>query len=184
MIAFPRFVLLFGLFGPNVLASDAARNVKIAIARTFSQNDASKLALSFDVWNEFPPCDGNPSYAADLVLAFSQSLDDSRLATDAIEAIASTFETSNGFGCFDRLIAFGCNIDPNLDQYKPDELDMNPLWVMGPNTQFRRTVRFVEKSDYDFMYLMEMDSIPLKPFWLDALIGELRETKDIAILGR
>jgi hypothetical protein len=88
----------------------------VAVARTFSLKDASKLGSSFDVWKDFPPCNGTPSYSADLFLVFSQSLNDSDLAKKAIEDVHTKFNESDGFGkCFENLIPFGCDIDSNED---------------------------------------------------------------------
>jgi len=62
------------------------------------------------------------------------------------------------------------------------------LWVNGPNRQFERTIRAVQMSEYgsyDLMYFMEMDSVPVQPNWLDALMDGIRtEDSEFAILGR
>lgn len=158
---------------------------KIAVTRTFSANDATELPASFDIWDEFPPCAGNTSYDADLVLAFSQSMDASTLALKVMKSVAMKFAKTRGFGsCFKKVIGFGCNIDPSKDRYDSQEAD-SPMWVNGPNRQFERTFRTMQHLEYDYFYLMEMDSVPCKSFWLDSLVDEVESRlQDFAVLGR
>ena len=170
-------------------ASHAAPTSKIAIARTFSLPDASKLPESFDDWSTFPPCSGKPKYSADLFLVFSGSLNKSSDVVSAINTVSSIFKETTGWGdCIDKVIGIGCDIEPSLDIYKPQEFGTNPLWVNGPNRQFERTVRALQQSTdgpYDYMYLMGMDSVPIKPNWLDLLVGEIEnKTRDFVMIGR
>jgi hypothetical protein len=228
---------------------------KIAIVRPFSMNDASKLPGSFAVWSTLPPCDvaknrssngeegpNQPSYTADLYIAFSQSLDGvvdesntnrdrgrnnifirrnessypfthtntrnsstilsspAMMARAMMDAVGSIFHDTNGWqGCIHRVYGFGCNIDPTMDLYKIGESGSNPLWVNGPNRQFERTMRAIQHrgqstnstssfsaaGPYDATYLMEMDSVPVKHYWLDRLVDEIENrSSDFAILGR
>jgi hypothetical protein len=61
-------------------------------------------------------------------------------------------------------------------------------WVSSPNLQFARTVRTLQGvtwGSYKVMIMMEMDSVPMKPFWLDAIVNEIdSQQHDFAIIGR
>ena len=159
---------------------------RLAIARPFSEKDAHNLVHSFDAWNQFPPCNGDPSFVADLVLVFSGHLKNSTIARDAMEGARAIFEATNGFGnCFDKLLGLGCNIEPSEDVYLPMEASSNPLWVNGPNRQWEILFRAMLASNYSFFGLFEMDSIPVHVNWLDALVEEIESQQDeFAILGR
>lgn len=151
----------------------------MAVVRPFSVQDAHKLSKSFDTWNEFPPCSGDPLYTADLVLVFSQSLENSTHAMDVMQEVGGIFKDTDGFGgCFQRVLGFGCNIDESVDIYSPGRLD--GLWVNGPNRAFERTFRALQGKGYDYYYQMEMDSVPVQSLWLDSLV---QESQNFAVLG-
>jgi hypothetical protein len=154
---------------------------QMAVVRPFSVKDATKLPESFSVWREFPPCSGDPSYTADLVLVFSQSIENSSMAREVMKKVASMFEESEGFGrCFKQILGLGCNIEPEFDIYNPEQSNQHALWVNGPNRAFATTFRAM--SDYGFFFQMEMDSIPVEKFWLDSLMNEIGG-QEFAILG-
>ncbi|KAG7355697.1 hypothetical protein IV203_000383 [Nitzschia inconspicua] len=154
-------------------------STKLAVVRPFSTHDSSKLLSSFDVWREFPPCSGKPSYTAHLVLAFSQSLLNSNVATEAMTNVGAMFDETQGFGrCFQRILGFGCNIEASLDVYNPAR--SNDMWVNGPNRAFERTFRAMQAGGYEYFFQMEIDSVPIQSFWLDTLF---QESHDFAILG-
>jgi hypothetical protein len=98
------------------------------------------------------------------------------------------FKTNGWNRCIDRVVGFGVDLDPESDTYRSKEPDTNVLWVNGPNRQFERTVRHLQSSpwtDYELLYLMEMDSVPVRSFWLNAKHREIRvQTNDFAIIGR
>jgi hypothetical protein len=175
------------LLSRSPIASEAKTN--IAIARTFSLNDAASLPDSFDIWDTHPPCNGTASAVVDLFLVFSQSLENSSVARSSIDQIQQRFQETNGWGqCIGRVSGVGVDIDPDLDMYRSNEQETNPLWVSGPNRQFERTVRTLQGGtwgSYEVMILMEMDSVPVKPFWLDAIVNEINSQRhDFAIIGR
>jgi hypothetical protein len=163
--------------------------VNLAIARTFSSNDANQLPASFGVWDTHPPCIGKNKPSVDLFLAFSQSLENSPIADAAVAEVAQKFQETNGWGdCIANLFAFGTDIAPGQDMYNSKEQALNPLWVNGPNRQFERTVRKIQNhpwESYELMYLMEMDSVPAKDYWLDILLEDIEaQPREFAILGR
>lgn len=118
----------------------------------------------------------------------SNSTSSAMIARAMMDAVGSIFQDTNGWaGCIDRVYGFGCNIDPTMDLYESGESCTNPLWVNGPNRQFERTMRTIQQhaGPYDATYLMEMDSVPVKAYWLDLLVKEVENRpSDFAILGR
>jgi hypothetical protein len=161
-----------------------------AIARTFSVVDTDLLPGSFSIWDDFPPCQRGSPLRVDLFLVYSRSLsDDSIPAQSSIEAVKDNISHNDGWReCFVNVIGIGVDIDPAVDLYEIDQQQSNSMWVNGPNRHFERTIRAVQDAEsgpYDLLYLMEMDSIPVQPFWLDVILEEVRvESKEFAILGR
>ena len=167
----------------------AARSPSLAIARPFSVADAELLPGSFSIWNDFPPCREETPLKVDLFLVFSQSLNESFSAQSSINAVKEIFSYNDGWRkCFTKVIGIGVDIEPETDLYQLNRQHSNPLWVNGPNRQFERTIRAVQDAEtgpYDLLYLMEMDSIPVQPFWFDIIMDEARdESKTFTILGR
>ena len=173
----------------------ASNLTNFAIARPFSAGDVEKLASSFDVWEVFPPCatnegddDNKPSgiigSRADLFLVYSQSIDLSREAQDAVSAVEEIFERTNGWnGCIGKVRALSAGIDPTLDIYDPSAQGHNSLWVNGPNRNFERTIRLIQTEHYDAMYLMEGDSVPVANAWLDSLLSDVENNRPFDVLG-
>jgi len=64
------------------------------------------------------------------------------------------------------------------------------LWVNGPNRQFEaaseavRAPTFGKRVPYEVFYLMEPDSVPWRPNWLDSLVIEIESHRPFAVLGR
>ena len=183
------FVFVASLLAGFIPVASGLRS-SLAIARTFSSKDAKQLSNSFQVWEELPPCDATELPSADLFLVFSQSLEHSKVARDAVKQVEQLFHETGGWGkCVNNVFSFGVNIDPSQDIYASKDQSTNALWVNGPNRQFERTVRELQRhgrgASYDFMYLMEMDSVPIQPFWLDRIQEEIaNQPTDFAILGR
>ena len=193
--------------------------MRMVIARPFSINDLQRLSQSFDSWDEHPPCsniaeivEGNKSSTSsqfndikvDLLLVYSRTLeqaeDNDSNVKDAIEKVTKKFHQTRGWdSCIRKVHSIGVGIDPNLDFYNATQQTTNPLWVNGPNRHFERTIRFLQQAapgeggsqmKADVMYWMEMDSIPVKGYWLDALTSEMYKVHQnngddgFAILGR
>ena len=175
-----HFVTPLVLFSLLLRGTEAKPKTKIAIARPFSLSDASKLPATFDAWNLFPPCLDTPAYSADLLLFFSGSFKKSSGIVDIINEVGSIYTKTSGWGdCIDKVVAIGCDIKPSTDINKPQEFQTNPLWVNGPNRQFERSVRALQQSSgesYDFLYLMGLDSNPIKSNWLGAFVDEIENT--------
>ena len=164
---------------------------KLAVARTFCPNDIENLVKSFDQWEKLPPCIESFKklhYSVDIILIFSQNLSESVSASKAITRLYEIFEATNGWnGCFDNFYAIDVAVEPSMDLYIPSEQMENKNWVNGPNRHFERSVRAIQQNDfghYEYMYLMEGDSVPVKKYWLDALMDEIIKNRPFAILGR
>jgi len=61
-------------------------------------------------------------------------------------------------------------------------------WVNGPNRQFEAAFRIIQsgewsQGEYDGFYLMEGDSVPVKNYWLDVILGEINSNRPFAVLG-
>jgi hypothetical protein len=178
-----------------------SRTVRMAISRPFSEADAHLLPQSFEAWATHPPCrrqmgddiDAALVVKTDLLLVFSQTLESSLQAQQVISEIKKKFHQTQGWGkCILTVEGIGVGIHPDQDIYDSKQQDSNPLWVNGPNRLFERTVRFLQRLDDEerdrkpeLMYLMESDSVPVRDYWLDALVEEFRSKPlGFAILGR
>jgi hypothetical protein len=162
---------------------------RLALFRPFCPNDIDSLLESFQVWDTFPPCSSDEgNTGTDLVLVFSQNLETSYFAKNAVNAVMDKFKATNGWGaCFQNISAFGVDIPAKLDLYDSKSQANNTMWVNGPNRQFERAIRKLQSNQegsYDVVYLMEGDSVPVKPYWLDAIHNEIKSNKPFAILGR
>ena len=133
-----------------------------------------------------------------LLLVYSRSLDPNddnggdnddenlKSVNDVIDQVKKIYQKTNGWNsCISSIDRIGVNIDPSLDIYNASQQDTNPLWVNGPNRHFERTVRYLQHQQQDgndetnsvvgnVMYWMEMDSVPVKEYWLDALVNEIQ----------
>lgn len=162
----------------------------MAIARPFTLSDADQLPESFEIWKDLPPCQQGSNVKFDLFLVYSRSLEGATQAQASIRAVEAMIEEEgeDWSSCISQVVGIGVDIDASEDLYRLDLQKSDPLWVNGPNRQFERTVRAIQMSEYgsyDLMYYMEMDSVPVKPYWLDALMDAIRtEQSEFAILGR
>ena len=179
------------LHNETTISSKQFNTGTLAVVRTFCPNDIDTLVKSFDQWKKLPPCIEsykNSHYDVDIILIFSQTLSKSASALKAITRLHEIFEATNGWnGCFDNFYAIDVAIEPSLDLYIPSQQMENINWVNGPNRQFERSVRTIQQNyfgHYECMYLMEGDSVPVKKYWLDALMDEIIKKQPFAILGR
>jgi hypothetical protein len=80
---------------------------------------------------------------------------------DLIDQVQHRFEETNGWGrCIGRVSGVGVNIDPDLDLYRSNEQDTNPLLTLSSNRQFEQTMRTLQDGtwgSYEVMILMEID---------------------------
>lgn len=167
------------------ISTGGPRYPGFAIARTFSAGDFDLLPESFDAWRHFPPCSTNSSVKVDLFLVYSQDLDESIQAQSAIHASQEIFESGEEWSsCISGVFGFGVDIDASEDLYLSNQQDTNVLWVNGPNRQFERTIRAMQSGQYELMFLMEMDTIPIQELWLDMIMEEIYfATSEFVVLG-
>eukprot|EP00978_Attheya_sp_CCMP212_P036454 scaffold165419_cov54-Attheya_sp.AAC.5 len=185
----PHMLALATLVGVNATVIDTRLSLssmhnRLAVVRPFCVEDASSLVESFSVWDKFSPCQ-DPSGQVDLFLVFSQNIEKSPIANDAIGKVTQIFEQTHGWNsCFHSVTAIGVDIPAHLDIYEPAQQSTNPLWVNGPNSQFIKTLRHVQQEgSYETMFLMEGDTVPVKPYWMDKLLVDIEEQRPFAILG-
>lgn len=133
------------------------------------------------------PADGLRTTSADLFLFYSQTFSDDETAMRSVDEIMNEFFSPGGWSrCFDNIYAIEANIPKELDLYIPAAQEELYNWVNGPNRQFEAAFRVIQSCEwgqYDGFYLMEGDSVPVKNYWLDVILGEINEYRPFAVLG-
>jgi len=133
------------------------------------------------------PADGLRTTSADLFLFYSQTFSDNEEAIKSVDEIMDEFFSPGGWSrCFDNIYAIEANIPKELDLYIPSAQEELYNWVNGPNRQFEAAFRIIQSGEwgnYDGFYLMEGDSVPVKNYWLDVILGEIDAYKPFAVLG-
>mmetsp|Transcript_26422 Transcript_26422/g.55787 ORF Transcript_26422/g.55787 Transcript_26422/m.55787 type:complete len:542 (-) Transcript_26422:97-1722(-) len=177
--------------------SESDKTLSIAIGRPFAVHQIDELVASFDEWKTFPlsrhGCKnfeiGSSSNRIGLVLSFPREGDPHRYPEvyEAYKKIQEMWRETNGWGgCISSVDLMFANIDKEYDIYANffDKEEGYYNWVNGPNRQFERLFRFIQKTKkFDVWYLMEPDSHPRRDFWLDHLLEEVREKQPFAMLG-
>ena len=177
---------------PDMDSDEEKRKKKFGILRPFCAFDAGPLPYTFDIWNEFPPCDLDENermLSADLFLSFSQTYSNEEAAVRSVDVIIQNFYSGEyrWSKCFQNVYAVETNIEADKDNFVPSLQDYLFDWINGPNRQFERGFRLMQSGkwgDYESFYLMEGDSIPVRANWLPALLDDLEEKRPFAILGR
>eukprot|EP00986_Skeletonema_menzelii_P002113 scaffold583_cov154-Skeletonema_menzelii.AAC.6 len=133
------------------------------------------------------PADGLRTTSADLFLFYSQTFSENDVAMKAVDKIMEEFFSPGGWSrCFDNIYAVEANIPKELDLYIPAAQEELYNWVNGPNRQYEAGFRIIQSGewgDYDGFYLMEGDSVPVKNYWLDVILGEINAYRPFAVLG-
>jgi len=133
------------------------------------------------------PADGLRTTSADLFLFYSQTFSEKEVAMTAVDKIMEEFFSPGGWSrCFDNIYAIEANIPKELDLYIPAAQEELYNWVNGPNRQYEAGFRIIQSGewgDYDGFYLMEGDSVPVKNYWLDVILGEINTHRPFAVLG-
>ncbi len=162
--------------------------LSLAVVRPFSKKDYHKLKLSLHEWNSFLPCEMPTENLYDLHLVYSQDLENGygkEVVRPYIEEVVNSFYNKEELWmqCFKNVTYHDSKIDPALDIYNPKAYNRDRMWVNGPNSQFLDINRYIESFNYDAWFLMEFDSVPIRAYFLDALAGEIEQTRPFAILG-
>ena len=194
-------------FGLNLFRSlgrynRAGRQPRVALVRPISTGGGQSLLESFDLWDTHWPCTGaNMPYVVDLFISYSQTLDAEAHPDDveAIELIKSKYNAHEGWnGCLSRFSVIEVNMDPYMDKYNRSDEQTDPMWVNGPNEQFRRSIREIMKKtkkvvngdqeevepEYEIAFIMETDAKPANWGWMNSLLQDFEVKEPFAILGR
>ena len=133
------------------------------------------------------PADALKTTSVDLFLFYSQTFSENEVAIEAVDAIMAEFYSVGGWSrCFDNIFAVEANIPKELDLYIPAAQEELYNWVNGPNRQYEAGFRIIQSGEwgvYDGFYLMEGDSVPVKNYWLDVILGEINSNRPFAVLG-
>jgi len=133
------------------------------------------------------PADALRTASVDLFLFYSQTFSENDVAMKSVDEIMKEFFSPGGWSrCFDNIYAIEANIPKELDLYIPAAQEELYSWVNGPNRQYEAGFRIIQSGewgDYDGFYLMEGDSVPVKNYWLDVIMGEIKAHKPFAVLG-
>ncbi|CAE7254144.1 unnamed protein product [Symbiodinium pilosum] len=90
--------------------------------------------------------------------------------------------------CFSSIKSMSAMLNPEQDVYDSNGYTTNKHWVSGPNTVFKSIMDAMYtgtyKGMYDAFFLMEMDAVPLKHYWLEQFETEAHEMPDMNIAVR
>jgi hypothetical protein len=169
----------------EVLEPDVYGSNRMLLMRPFSPYDYEFLMSGFDVWTTQIPCGINTRPAVDILLYFSRSWELWPNAKAQALEVVNNFE--NGLlawsHCFGRIIVDTADMSVEEDKYDKSLRSTDALWVNGPNRQFERGVKWAQRRNYHTLYLMEPDSVPIKPYWLNSLEDEIRKYHPFSVLG-
>ena len=165
----------------------------LAVVRPFSNNDYPRLASSFDNWNTWLPCAtaGEASeIEVDLFICSSQSLDSNAAMQGVVQDILDAFlgNLQPWHSCFRNVFHVSANMLSSEDVYITDSANSTTRTARGPNLQFLRIAQNLMDGSwgtgmYDSLMLMEMDTVPVRRGWLDAIAGELNVNAPYVVYG-
>jgi hypothetical protein len=173
---------------------------RLAIFRPFGKKAVDTLTDMFSSWEDHIPCnmsmyeeDDNffsslePSVFVDIFLSYSQSYENYPPAQIATNKIINDFIKRRSYKgwprCIHNISTIDANIIPEIDLYLPEESQTNRMWVHGPNYQFVHGIsQIMSLKQYDAVFVMEGDVLPVRDYWLDTLIKEAEED-EFVILG-
>lgn len=199
-----RWIIIFNIYsiscGLTTLTTSHNDEI-LTIVRPFCRRDYNRMFSSFDSWlNDYRPCDLNQAPRFNLILSYCEDLMQDyasqfilpklRKTIELIKSANTSTNTSTSTNtniqvgrCFKNISYHSAKIQPNLNIYRPDLYGLNDLWVNGPNRHFEAIVKYLDDLNQTLFYLMEADSVPLKPDFLTRLDGEIRTKGPFAILG-
>ncbi|CAJ1431512.1 unnamed protein product [Effrenium voratum] len=129
-----------------------------------------------------------PPVPVDLVLVYSQSFAENDAALTAASNVQAAWEVQNQtwHTCFRQVVLEQANLSADQDVYDSRGYTVRKDWVNGPNSVFRFVLgSFYEGnfSNYDAFYFMELDAVPVQPWWLEQFVGEALYYPRAAIRG-
>jgi hypothetical protein len=162
------------------------RNSGIGLVRPFTSRDFMKLRKSFDEWDRLVPCSpkSTTSGNVDLFLLYSREISDdhlvqSELAQLLLQDSDATHEGQEWRKCFRHIEVLSLGLTAEQDIYSRDQQGKRLDWVAGPNHEvFRRAFRTMQMTDtYETMFFVEPDVHPLKEYWLDSIVDEIKSKR-------
>ncbi|CAE7350571.1 CSMD1, partial [Symbiodinium natans] len=170
-------------------AARVAAAQELAVVRTFaSEQEVTGLTEAIALWNELLPCSGPTWVPVDLLLVYSQNFDLTPSALVAAKEVQSSFENGTAWApCFRSVFIESANLSATEDVYDNRGYAIRKDWVNGPNSVFRFILgsffNGTFPATYDSFYFMEIDAVPVRPFWLDQFIAEATIYPRAAIRG-
>lgn len=166
---------------------------KIAVVRVISTSEEiDLLSAALTEWESLMPCsDTNKTSSFDMVLVYSKDFAMDSKAMAAAEEYQGSFasRSQQWTACFAELKNFSAKLSPEEDQYDDQGYALNKHWVSGPNMVFKSVMEAMYTGtfadQYDSVFWMEMDAVPIRPGWLDVLETEAMEmpAMNMAIRG-
>ena len=152
------------------------------------------------MWESVMPCmtKSNKSMI-DLILVYSKDLSKNMMAQQVVMDLEDGFKMkmdmdmynstnmTNGtmyswMKCFSNIKHMSAMLNPEQDVYDSNGYTTNKHWVSGPNTVFKSIMDAMYAGPYmnmyDSFFLMEMDAVPIKNYWLDQFEMEAHEMPD------
>ena len=176
--------MIFNIF---LILTTYSFGAHVAIVRPFSKKDYNKLTNSFASWNTYLPCSANEITTYDLILSYSQNLNNEFERNFIIPLLIefknnySTYEWSK---CFNQLIIHESNLDSSNDIYEAENYITNKKWVSGPNKQFIEISDYIISTNvYDYWILLEMDILIKQTEFLTALNIEIITKQPFIVMG-
>ncbi|CAE7351799.1 unnamed protein product, partial [Symbiodinium pilosum] len=180
----------------------------LAVVRVFSTDEEVMLLKdSGAMWDTVKPCMMKSNMSEiDLILVYSKDLSMNMMAHKAVMDLEDGFmmkmdmdmynmtNMTNGtmydwMKCFSKITHMSAMLNPEQDVYDSNGYTTNKHWVSGPNTVFKSIMDAMYMGDwkgmYDAFFLMEMDAVPIKHYWLEQFEMEAAEMKpgNMAVRG-
>ncbi|CAE7037267.1 unnamed protein product [Symbiodinium natans] len=205
-----RTLALAALSLVQVWAGGHMGHEHLAVVRVFSTDEEVMLLKeSGEKWDDEEPCEMKSNMSAiDLILVYSKDLMMNPMANKVVMDLMDGFKIKmdmemynmtnvtnpnatmyDWMKCFSDIKYMSAGLNPEQDVYDSNGYTTNKHWVSGPNHVFKSIMDAMFTGAYmdmyDSFFLMEMDAVPIKDYWLDQFEKEAHEVADgnIAIRG-
>ena len=160
------------------------------IVRPFSTSDVNSLIDSFDRWDALPPCTdpSQLSESVDLVLYLSRNVSSEDNRTLSVRTTVDAFlqeavPAKPWRSCFNSVSLLGANLTEAQDMYRSSHGAHDVTWNLGPNLQFYFMLQYYATANVDVLFMMESDTIPLAPEWLQGLLNTKGALGPFSVVG-
>ena len=185
-----------------------AATSNLAVVRVFSTDEEVMLLRdSGPHWETVMPCANKSTMSMiDLILVYSKDLSKDMMAHQVVMDLEDGFKMKmdmdmygstnmtngtmyNWMTCFSSIKHLSAMLNPEEDVYDSNGYTTNKHWVKGPNTVFKSIMDAMYTGSYmnmyDSFFLMEMDAVPIKNYWLDQFEMEAHEMpgQNMAVRG-